>query len=373
MLDAYRILVTRLQLAVRPCLVICLTFVGLLIGCQSKSDDTSVEVIQPSELVPFEELFAFEDSLVLDPSVILGRIWFMDVDASGYMLITDLASELVHLFAPTGEHRTTYNMDTCLPTDDGLEAWWAQFASENRVILAELGQAMVVFDRSGECLAAKQLTSSFQSFCTFGDSIYTYRGVRGLSTSIADVYLMDLEWDREIFLTPPVFPRLNQSNLGVGGRDFACFESGPWYRYSEEMDASPVYALAQIERAQPEFFVRRDRDLSEGLSMQERAQERNALPELVGIYALDNDTRMGAFSGIGAEFSTSDTEGRQPVGLSIVSHSGKFSAKSTVPYRYPEAAGHGHLYFLGDIASMDEGDLGNRVVIRYRFKVPGDG
>ena len=354
-------------------LLICIAFAALLIGCRPASEDTSVVVVQPSELVPFEELFVFEDSLVLDPSVILGRIWFVDVDASGSILITDMASDLVHLFAPTGEHQASFSMDTCLPTDDGLDPWAAQFAENDRVVLSDLSRSMVVFNRSGECLVAKRLTSRSQSFCTRGDSIYTFRGLQRLTTSIMDVYSIDLELEREIVLPTPEFPRLNQSYLGVSGRDFACFDSGPWYKYPEEMDASPVYALARVTRAQPDFFVRRDRDLREGLSWQEESEERNAFPLLVGMYALDHDTRLGLFSRIGDEFRTENTLERFPWGLSIVSNSGKFRARSTVPYKAPKAARHGFLYFLGDHVPMEDGDVGNPVVIRYRFKVPDDG
>ena len=373
MVDALRAFTTRLQIVGRISLMICLTFAGLLSGCRSQTDTTSVEVIQPSELVPFEELFAFEDSLVLDPSVILGQIWFMDVDDVGSLLITDIASDLVHLFAHTGEHQTTYSMDTCLPTDDGLSVWWAQFASDNRVILATFGRAMVVFDRSGECLAAKQLPAQLKSFCTIGDSIFTFRGLQGVSTSIIDVYSMDLELHREILLPPPTFPQLNRNYGGISGRDFACFDSGPWYKYPEEMDASPIYAHGLVARAQPEFFVKRDRDVRKGLSLLEEVQESSAFPSLDGLYALDSDTRMGVFSRIGDEYRSDNMVGTIPFGLSIVSNNGKFSAKSTVPYRTPKATHRGYLYILGDHVSADDGDVGNRIVIRYRFKVPNDG
>ena len=330
-------------------------------------------VVQLSELVPFEDLFEFEDSLVLDPSVVLGRIWFMDVDTAGNMLLTDIASNLAHLFAPTGDHTASFSMDTCFPTDAGLDVWAAQFASDNRVILAELGHGMVVFDRSGECLAAKLLTSRSQSFCTGGDSIYTFRGLQSLSTSIMDVYSLNLEVEREILLEMPELTRLNQNFQGISGRDLACFDRGPWYKYHDEMDARPVFARDRVTRARPDFFVKRDQDLRANMDFHEKSEMLDAFPMLVGLYALDEDWRLGTFNRIGDEYRSEDTVGRSPYGLSIVSNSGRFRPRSTVPYKAPEAARHGYLYFLGDHVPMEDGDVGNQVVIRYRFKVPDDG
>ena len=108
------------------------------------------------ELVPFEDLFALEDTLVLDPSVILGHNWFTDVDTDGSILITDIQSDLAILFAPTGEHQMSYSMDTCYPSDSGHSLWASRFADDDRIILTTSEGAIVVFDRSGDCLAAKQ-------------------------------------------------------------------------------------------------------------------------------------------------------------------------------------------------------------------------
>ena len=174
-------------------------------------------LFSPQNWFPFGDLFAFEDTLVLDQSVILGRIWFMDVDTSGSMLITDMSSNLAHLFASTGQHLVSYNMDTCLPTDFGLDVWSARFADNDRIILSELGGgAMVMFDRSGTCIAAKRLDEGFLSFCTAGDSIFTFRGVQS-STSTMGVYSMNLELVREMLLETPELPRLNQDFQGIAG------------------------------------------------------------------------------------------------------------------------------------------------------------
>lgn len=325
-------------------------------------------VVQSSELVPFEELFKFEDSLVLDPSVIVGRIWFMDTDTAGNLLITDLA----HLFTPAGDHTASFSMDACFPTDTGLDVWTAQFAGDNRVILAELGDAVVLFDRSGECLAAKRLAAKFLSFCTAGDSVFVFRGLKGLTKSVMDVYSLGLGFGREINLALPELTRLNLNYHGVAGRDLACFDRGPWYKYHEEMDARPVYVRGRVTKALPDFFVQRDEDLRADIEFRDRSRVLNAFPTPGGLYALDKDSRMGTFSPISDEFRLENMEGRYPVGLSIVSNSGRFRSISTVPYRAPKTARHGYVYFLGDHAPMDNGEVGNPVVIRHRFKAPVD-
>ncbi len=324
-------------------------------------------------MVPFEDLFALEDTLVLDPSVIVGRIWFMDADTSGSVLITDIAANLVYLFAPTGQHQATYSMDTCLP-DGEHSVWTSRFADNDRVILSTMEGAMVVFDRSGNCLAgSRELISSIVAFCPHGDSIFAFRGPLGrnlASTSIMGVYSMDLDLEREILLEDPEFYTLNLIYKGIAGRDMDCFSDGPYYKYHEDMDARPAHRQSQVTMSQPDFFVRRDRDIPSGFASRERSEALDAFPLLTGVYALDDDIRMMLFSRIGDEFRPENATGRYVTGMSIVSNSNKFRSRSTVPHRAPETARHGYLYFLGDNVQTDDGDIGNPAVIRYRFKAP---
>ncbi len=325
-------------------------------------------------MVPFEDLFALEDTLVLDPSVIVGGIWFMDADTSGSVLITDIAANLVYLFAPEGQHQATYSMDTCLP-DGEHSVWTSRFADNDRVILSTMEGAMVVFDRSGNCLAgSRELISPLLSFCSHGDSIFTFRGPLGLnvaSTSIMSAYSMDLELEREILLEDPEFYRLNLIHKGIAGRDMDCFSDGPYYKYHEDMDARPAHRQSQMAMSRPDFFVQRDQDIPPGAMSREQRVALNAFPLLTAVYALDDDTRMMVFSRIDDEFRPENATRRYVTGMSIVSNSNKFRSMSTVlPHKAPKTARHGYLYFLGDIVQTDDGDAGNPAVIRYRFKAP---
>ncbi|MDE2827049.1 MAG: hypothetical protein OXL40_07025 [Bacteroidota bacterium] len=360
------ILIPLLELGIVACLVLA----GLLTGCTPRSNDSSEEVVYASELVPFEDLFVLEDSLVLDPSVILGHNWFTDVDTDGSILITDIQSDLAFLFTPTGEHQMSYSMDTCYPSDSGHSLWASRFADDNRIILTTMEGAVVVFDRSGDCLAAKQKNATIASFCTRGDSIYAFRGPRINSTSIMDVHSLDLGSSREIVLEPPELPRLNSSYRGISGRDVACFSGSPWYKYHEDMDARAVYGNSRMAKARPDFFVRRDQDIPAGLGFREEREVMDAYLLLNGLYALDEGIRMGVFSPIDEAYRLENVAGGKVSGLSIVSNSNQFKAVSTIPYKTPKTAGNGYLYFLGEHVPMENGDLGNPAFIRYRFIPP---
>ena len=96
----------------------------------------------------------------------------------------------------------------------------------------------------------------------------------------------------------------------------------------------------------------------------------NAYPLLNGLYALDEDIRMGAFSPIDEAYRLENVARGKVSGLSIVSNSNQFKAVSTIPYKTPKTAGNGYLYFLGEHVPMENGDLGNPAFIRYRFIPP---
>ena len=353
-------------------IVAVLVLAGLLTGCTPRSSDPSEEVVYASELVPFENLFALEDTLVLDSSVLLGPIGFIDVDTDGSILVTEFQSELAHMFAPTGQFQASYRMDTCYPSDSGHSVWASRFADDDRIILMTMEGAIVVFDRSGECLAAKQKDAIIRSFCTLGDSIYTFRGPHSLSTSIMDVHSMDLESSRQIILENPEFYRLNSSYSGTSGRDIACVGGSPLYKYHEDMDARAVYGNSRMAKARPEFFVKRDQDIPAGLGFRfrERREVMEAFPLLSGLYALDEDIRMGEFSNIDEAYRLENVTGRTVPGLSIVGNSNQFKAVSTVPYKTPKTARNGYLYFLGEHVPMENGEVGNPALIRYRFIPP---
>ena len=152
----------------------CALVVVLLASYNRNPAPKAERTVAPSNLVPFDEVFAPPDTVILDPSVLVGQIWFIDVDASGHLLITDYSAGLVHLFEPTGRHISTFDTDVCYPNDTGHTVHGARFADNGTILVNTWEGVTVVFDWAGNCVAARSdPTSTILSFCTWGDSLFT--------------------------------------------------------------------------------------------------------------------------------------------------------------------------------------------------------
>ena len=350
----------------------CALVVVLLASYSRNPAPKAERTVELSNLVPFDEVFAPPDTVILDPSVLVGQIWFIDVDASGHLLITDYSAGLVHLFEPTGRHISTFDTDVCYPNDTGHTVHGARFADNGTILVNTWEGVTVVFDRAGNCVAARSdPTSTILSFCTWGDSLFTLLSFRGPDRKqVFEVYTMDLVFQRAIEHAPPEFPRLNYRNPGYHGRNMDCFQGGVLYKHLEDMDAKPVSGQALRTQVRPEFFVKRDRDIPYTQDRNARLQAERAFPLLNGLYALDEDVRMMLFSGIDESYRLEGDTRRQVLGLSIASNSNQFAPVSTIPHKAPYAASHGHLYFVGDYVTMPDGEFGNSTIIRYRFIPP---
>ncbi len=354
----------------RGCFV-CALVVFLLASYGGKPAPKVERTVELSNLVPFDELFASPDTVILDPSLLVGQIWFIDADASGHLLVTDISSGLVYLFEPDGHHISTFDKDVCYPNDTGHFVEAARFADNGTILVNTLEGFMVVFDRAGDCVTARRdLTSPILSFCTWGDSLFTFLSPD--RTQMFEVYTTDLVFQRAIEHTPPEFPRLNSNYRGYHGRNMDCFQGGVLYKHHEDMDAKPVSGQALRTQVRPEFFVKRDSDIPYTQDRIARIEARRAFPVLNGLYALDEDVRMMLFSGIDESYRLEGDMGRQVVGLSIASNSNQFAPVSTIPHKTPYTASHGYLYFVGDYVTMPDGEFGNSTIIRHRFIPPTD-
>jgi len=355
----------------RGCFVCALVLV--LLASYSRNPVPRAErIVELPNLVPFDEVFAPPDTVILDPSVLVGPIWFIDADASGHLLITDMSSGLVHLFEATGHHISTFDTDVCYPSDAGHTVVAARFVDNGAILVHTWEDVMVMFDRAGNCVTARRdPTAPILSFCTWGDSLFTFLNLRPPDRKqMFEVYTMDLVFQRAIEHAPPEFPRLNSSYQGSFGRNMDCFEGGVLYKHHEDMDATLVSGQALRTQARPEFFVKRDRDVPGAQNRDRRRQAREAFPLLNGLYALDEDVRMMLFSGIDESYRLEGDTRRQVVGFSIASNSNQFAPVSTIPHKAPYTASHGHLYFVGDYVTMPDGEFGNSTIIRYRFIPP---
>ncbi|MXY07631.1 MAG: hypothetical protein F4058_05495 [Rhodothermaceae bacterium] len=357
----------------RGCFV-CTLIVVLLASYSPNPAPKAERTAALSNLVPFDKLFAPPDTVILDPSLLVGQIRFIDADASGNLLITDYSAGLVHLFEPTGHHVSTFDTNVCFPNDTRHTVDGARFADNGTILVNTWEGVTVVFDRAGNCVTARSdPTSTILSFCTWGDSLFTLLSFRGSNQKqMFEVYTMDLVFQRAIEHAPPEFPRLNSISSGYGGRNMDCFQGGVLYKHLGDMDAKPVSGQALRTQARPEYFVKRDRDIPFTRDLNARLQVQRAFPLLTGLYALDEDVRMMLFSWIDESFRLEGDTGQRIEGLSIASNSNQFPPVSTILHKTPSAAAHGYLYFVGDYVTMPDGEFSNSTIVRYRFIPPTD-
>ena len=136
-------------------------------GCTS---DPQYQIVEPP-LVPFEELFVLEDTISLDPSVIIGQISYLDTDPEGNLLITDGIGDSVFLFSPTGEHIRSYDPLKCLIGREKFHPWNSLFMSEGKIMTTQLSYGSVVFNPDGSCFSSVQYTPTpYWNSCAHDDS-----------------------------------------------------------------------------------------------------------------------------------------------------------------------------------------------------------
>ena len=58
------------------------------------------------------------------------------------------------------------------------------------------------------------------------------------------------------------------------------------------------------------------------------------------------------------------------VGIGVVSNTGQFPPRSTITTVVPITAGHGYMYDREEHELLPDGELGNRLIIKYRFIQP---
>ncbi len=342
---------------------------ALLGGCSS---DPQYQVVEPP-LIPFEELFVLEDTIRLDPSVIIGRISFMDTDPDGNLLITDSIGDSVFLFSPTGEHIRTYDPLKCLIGREEFNPWNSLFMSEGKIMTTHVSYGAVVFNPDGSCFSTVQSTPTpFWNSCVHNDSLFYYTPVAMASSDASlVVYSSKLVKLHDIPVKPTAFPELNDGRMGITGRSIACFDDGPYFAYQESMDAQPAYAKAELTLQRPKFFVDRPRDLPQNWSRDQQREEWMKYPSLYGIFALTNQTRMVTHSKLWNRWRPVALDDQSYfLGIGIVSNTGQFPARSTISTVAPIAAGHGYMYHSEEHELLPDGEFGNRLIIKYRFIQP---
>ncbi len=336
----------------------------LMAGC--RAEEPSVHTIR-SPVVPFHEMFELADTVRLDPSILIGSIGFLDVSETGSLLITDYASRITHLFSATGKHMQSFSVPECLPDDSDFSPWSARFVGGGHVLVMDLSGPAVLFDLNGACVTGKRggLHLLVKSFCTRDDSIFTHKAYdRGQASST--VYNLALEPVAEVPINPPRLVVLNFNLVGMAGRSIECFNDGAYYVYLENMDAMPLRARPDQIRYRPDFFQRWPKDAPDFPS----AADLRKYPTTSAVFALDASTRMLFFIGLDRQWVRRDGDTVYSFGLSVASNQNLFPSRSTVSPVWPEAAANGYFYVVGDYESLPGGEVGNPLMIRYRFIPP---
>ncbi len=325
-----------------------------------------------SPVVPFDELFTVADTVRLDPSVIIGSVGFLDVNAQGEFLVSDHVGRGLHRFSPSGSHVRSYSVPDCLPDEANFIPMSSRLLRNGGIMTMKVGGAAVIFDANGNCVEATRRFEAFsRAFCEYQGSIYVHRVyVEGKATM--GVYSPALEAIDDLEIEPPRLVRLNQFNAGLMGTGVACFADGPYYVYPESMDGMPAPIGSSITQYQPEFFEIRPDDLSKEADVSERSRQSRDYPSTVSIFALDGSTRMVVTTGLDDKWRLDSSEATSSLGLSIASNTGRFPGRSTISPIPPRAAGNGYFYAAGDNEQLPNGDYGNPVIIRYRFIQPGN-
>ena len=339
-----------------------LLLVTVLLG--ACTPDPQYQVVEPP-LVPFEELFVLEDTISLDPSVIVGRVSFVDTNLEGNLLITDSIADSVFLFSPTGEYIRSYDPLECLIGREEFNPWNSLFMSGGKIMTTHVSNGAVVFNPDGSCFSTVQSTPTpYWNSCAHNDSLFFYSpvAIRSSDASLA-VYSSKLVKLRDIPVKPTVFPELNDGRMGITARSIACFNDGPYFAYQESMDAMPAYAKSEFILQRPKFFVDRPRDLPRNWSREQQREEWFKYPSLYGVFALTHETRMVIHHAL---------EGRWDpiVAIGIVSNTGQFSPLSTRTTVRPIAAGYGYMYYKEKHEQLPDGELGNPLILKYRFVKP---
>ena len=336
-----------------------------LIGIGCNSEESESPVVHP-QMVPFSELFQPADTIRLDASVLVAHYTFIDVDEAGNLLVTDEVSRITHLFSAMGVHMMSYSAPDCVPDEADFEPVSSRFISGGRIVVMSRARGGAVFDRGGGCLVGTRIWNNLsKSICTQEDSIFMHKGVPRGKTSLS-VYDSALEHLTDIPIRSPRLIMLNRTTGGLPGRSLECFDGGAHYLYIKDMDSWPVRVDSSRIRHQPDFFRRRLDDVS-GIPPIGQILE---YPSAIAVFALDKSTRMVAFIGLDQKWARWSEESGPMIGLSVASNENRFPGRSTISHMFPISAGNGDFYAEGEHEPLPDGEVGNPILIRYRFIPP---
>ncbi len=342
-------------------------------ACRS---ETAVDQILTPVRMEFEELFALEDSVQLDTSVLIGSISMLDINSMGELLVQDNQSNAVHVFSSSGTHLRTLSITDCNPEATLGFRGQSTYLDDSRIFVLTTKGAMV-FDQTGRCTQSsidQDFVTNTWSVCAFRDTIFAMPLALQDSTHIR-AYGSDLTLIDQFPLPAPRFPRRANTMLPLQGRTMGCFDDDVWWVYGEDFDATRRLRRAGLTQFRLDSFRNRTKDYpaisgvdpSNWMEVTQLLDKAEAeASSIVGMFVLDEMTRLVIYDGI-----ESDLEERTTSAL-IASHEGVFWGVGTLFPDSPSAAKDGMLYFTGDPEDSPDGEVTNPTIIRYQFIPPGD-
>ena len=262
----------------------------LLVSACSVSVDRAQEGV-PAPLVPFGDLFALDDTVRLDASIIIGMLSYVDIGPGGAFLVSDRASNRLHVFDLDGRHKRTLDPATCLPERSGLLRN-ARFVTPDRILSLGVSGQMVMFTSEGECVAVHVPRQGAKGACASGDTLHVLPNLMSLRKHSTTAYSMDLDEIGSSRIAVPKHPILYNSSSGMSGRAIECFGDGPYYIFAGRADAVPVRTPQHFIPAHPPFFVERTEDLPGGAGTEDLMESVLEYPMNFGIFKIDRQTRL---------------------------------------------------------------------------------
>ena len=339
----------------------------LVAGCASEA--ARPHAVMEPPLVPFERVFTLTDTLRLDSTIVVGSIHYVDANPSGDLLVSDRYGA-VYMFDRHGQHMRTFRPEDCLIGRRGGRDGAAQFGPAGTVVYhGDIG--MVVFGTQGQCLASDAGAVGLAAACSLADTIHTLPGTSPHARE-AVAYTMGLERIGATETLGPKFRRLGAIFAPLNGLAMACFDDGPWYTTLSRPDAWRVREYTNPIQVHPRFFEERERDIPWTQDDDYRYEQMFSAPINGGVFALESETRMVIYLYLQGEWRSVPQDRPIGIGLGIASNTDKFAPVSTLSQVYPLGARDGYMYSVGDNEQLPDGDMGNPVVLRYKFIPPSD-
>ncbi len=338
-----------------------------------RSDPAFDQVHTPTH-VEFEKLFALEDTIRLDTTVLIGSITMLDVNSKGEFLVLDRQSENVHVFSQSGGHLRTLSITDCDPEATFGFSAQSTFLSDSQIFILT-SKGALVFDESGRCTQsnmAPEFVTNTWAACLHRDTIFA------MPRSIQDgamirAYDVDLALVDQFPLPAPRFPKRAAVTLPYQGRAMSCFDNDVWWVYRESFDITPRLRRGDLTRFKPDFYIERTRDYPETpvvdrsnfmeiTQLLGKAEAESS--SVLGVFALDETTRLVMYGGIRSDNEERDT------GALVASHKDGVAGVSTLFPEFPGATRQGQLYFVENPEEHTDGEFTNPLIIRYQFIPP---